>query len=206
MSRMKLSRPSLAWSWLTDVRPRPENPSITKVETPIVLRWRVQASMVGLTPPEPCISTTAGSLPMPWAMRSSPAIVTGVPLASPVRNCWSERVREGMAWISTRAATSLGIACALVSMQVNSTPVQKIAAAVATRQSVSIGCPHNLLLAGTAARAPTTGQTCARSSPWQGSILANVGRFVRRVCGYPTASFPILPRWVNANPLPYFSP
>ena len=35
MSRMKLSRPSLAWSWFTEVRPRPENPSMTVTVFPL---------------------------------------------------------------------------------------------------------------------------------------------------------------------------
>ena len=52
---------------------------------------------VAPTPLEPCISTTTGRRPAPCAIRNSPATVTVLPLASPVRNCWSEMLREGMA-------------------------------------------------------------------------------------------------------------
>ena len=79
------------------VRPRPEKPSITKVEIPIALNWCTQASLVALTPLEPCIITTTGRRPVPCAMRNSPATVTGLPLVSPVRNCWSEMVSDGIA-------------------------------------------------------------------------------------------------------------
>jgi hypothetical protein len=104
----------------------------------MALKVCTQGSMLTPTPPEPCIRTTTGSRPVPCAMRNSPATVTGLPLVSPLRNCWSEIVSEGMAWISTRAAASLRIDCALLSLQVMSRPVQTIAPAMARRQSVSM--------------------------------------------------------------------
>ncbi|MEY9237564.1 hypothetical protein ABIF78_009887 [Bradyrhizobium japonicum] len=97
MSTIRLRRPSRAWFGPTTVSPRPVKPSITKVEMPMALKACTQASVVAPTPLEPCISTTTGSLPVPCATRNSPATVTGLPAtASPLRNCWSERVSEGI--------------------------------------------------------------------------------------------------------------
>ncbi len=70
---------------------------MTNVEIPIALMLRTQGSMLAPTPLDPCISTTTGSFPVPCATRNSPATVTALPLASPLRNCWSEMVSDGIA-------------------------------------------------------------------------------------------------------------
>jgi hypothetical protein len=69
-------------------------------------------------------------------------------------------------------------------MQVINSPVQKIAAEAATRQSVSINPPK---LYG-----------CPVDSFWWD--------YIKRSIGCQFGSFPIRPRWVKPNPLSYFNP
>ena len=82
-----LNRPSIAWLAETPVSPRPEKLSTRNDAIPISLNIFAQNSSRGPGPPEPCMRTTAGSRPdAPCGNRSSPAIVVGLPLLSPVRN------------------------------------------------------------------------------------------------------------------------
>jgi len=107
MSTMKFSRPRLAWFVLVWTRLRPVKPSIANVEIPELSNSRDQPSTFELIPPEPCIMTTSGNLPLPWAIRKTPATVTGRPDESPARNCSSLSVKLAIEWISVRAAKSL---------------------------------------------------------------------------------------------------
>ena len=70
-------------------------------------------------------------------------------------------------------------------MQVTNSPVQKIAAAAATRQSVSIGLPPSLIIA----------------------VLRQLwGDYSKQKNGCQFEGLPIRPRWEKPNPLAYFSP
>ena len=185
---MKLSRPSEAWSVLTAVRPRPVKPSIVKVETPIALNVLVHGSMLAPMPPEPCISTTTGSRPVPCAIRNSPVVMTGLPLASPLRNCWSDSVSEGNACNSTRAAASFGFACACDGERVSRFAPHSKAAAMAVRTVVLIGSSLFFVIA----------------PRW---ICRRVERGARLKSIYVVfAAGPMRPRWVKPNPARYFRP
>jgi hypothetical protein len=84
-----LNRPSMAWFAETLVNPRPEKLSTRNDAIPISLNVFDQNSSRGPAPPEPCMSTTAGSRPeAPCGRRNSPAMTAALAaLLSPVRNC-----------------------------------------------------------------------------------------------------------------------
>ena len=68
-----------------------------KVEIPMALNCCTQGSMLGTDAARSVHHHHDGEAPLPCAMRNSPATVTCLPLASPVRNCWSEIVSDGIA-------------------------------------------------------------------------------------------------------------
>jgi hypothetical protein len=84
-----LKRPSSAWFAETLVRPRPEKLSTVNDAMPMSLNIFDQNSSRAPAPPEPCMSTTAGTRPEgPCGKRSSPAMTAALAaLLSPVRNC-----------------------------------------------------------------------------------------------------------------------
>src|SRR6266446_2003260 len=74
---------------------------------PMPLSSLAHISMLALMPAEPCWRTTTGSRPVPFVIRSCPVIVVGFPLASPDKNCASDKVRVSIEYSSVRAAMSL---------------------------------------------------------------------------------------------------
>src|ERR1043165_3568996 len=106
MSRMKFKRPSSAWLVLVWVSPRPVKPSIAKGAMPSAVHAPAHLSPLGPLPPEPCISTTTGSRPVPAGSLSWPDTVAGLASESPARNCLSDNVSVWMACSSVRAAMS----------------------------------------------------------------------------------------------------
>ena len=87
---------SEAHRWMM-VSPRPEKLSTRNDAIPISLKVFAQNSSRALEPPEPCWRIMAGNRPAaPWGNRNWPAIVTALPLLSPVKNCRADRMSVSM--------------------------------------------------------------------------------------------------------------
>src|SRR6516165_6415627 len=88
--------------------PRAVKLSVTKVASPKLLSSCDQRSTLPPIPPEPCTRMTAGNRSVPKrGTRNAPAMVTGVPFLSPIRNWWSDSVSVGIACSSVRATCAL---------------------------------------------------------------------------------------------------